>query len=101
FGRSRGQRIRAARNGAYPCPAGASHTARTSWARGARRTGGGSMARDDERLQRSQEEPIVGGLPDVPGILVAMRLKPELGVHLRGLADEVLVHDYPGATISR
>ncbi len=59
------------------------------------------MARDDERLQRSQEEPIVGGLPDVPGILVAMRLKPELGVHLRGLADEVLVHDYPGATISR
>ena len=59
------------------------------------------MARDDERLQRSQEEPIVGGLPDVPGILVAMRLKPELGVHLRGLADQVLVHDYPGATISR
>ena len=26
------------------------------------------MARDDERLVRSQEEPIVGGLPDVPGI---------------------------------
>ena len=59
------------------------------------------MARDDERLQRSQEEPIVGGLPDVPGILVAMRLKPELGFHLRGLADQVLVEDYPGATISR
>ena len=25
------------------------------------------MARDEERLTRSQEEPIVGGLPDVPG----------------------------------
>ena len=59
------------------------------------------MARDEERLERAGEEPIVGGLPDVPGIGVAMRLKPELGVHLRGLADELLVHDYPGATISR
>jgi uncharacterized peroxidase-related enzyme len=59
------------------------------------------MARDDERLARSQEEPIVGGLPDVPGIVAAMRLTPGLGVHLRALADELLVHDYPGATISR
>jgi uncharacterized peroxidase-related enzyme len=59
------------------------------------------MARDDERLMRSQEEPIVGGLPDVPGILTALRLTPELGIHLRGLADELLVNDFPGATISR
>jgi uncharacterized peroxidase-related enzyme len=59
------------------------------------------MARDDERLDRSREEPIVGSLPDVPGIGVAMRLTPGLGVHLRGLADEVLVHDFPGATIAR
>jgi len=59
------------------------------------------MSRDEERLQRSQEEPIVGGLPDVPGILAAIRLTPGLGVHLRGLADEVLVNDFPGATISR
>jgi uncharacterized peroxidase-related enzyme len=59
------------------------------------------MARDDERLARSAEEPIVGGLPEVPGIGVAMRLTPGLGIHLRGLADEVLVNDYPGATISR
>ena len=56
---------------------------------------------DEARIARSLEEPIVGGLPDVPGIGVAMRLSPELGVHLRGLADAVLVHDYPGATISR
>ena len=55
----------------------------------------------EERLARSLEQPIVGGLPDVPGIGVAMRLTPELGVHLRGLADAVLVHDYPGATIGR
>jgi uncharacterized peroxidase-related enzyme len=53
------------------------------------------------RRARSLEEPVVGGLPDVPGIGVAMRLTPELGVHLRGLADAVLVNDYPGATISR
>lgn len=59
------------------------------------------MARDEERLARSREEPIVGGLPDVPGIVAAMRLTPGLGVHLRGLADELLVHDYPGATIGR
>jgi uncharacterized peroxidase-related enzyme len=59
------------------------------------------MAREDERLLRSQESPIVGGLPDVPGIGTAMRLTPGLGVHLRGLADELLVDDFPGATIGR
>jgi AhpD family alkylhydroperoxidase len=59
------------------------------------------MARDEARVRRSQELPIVGGLPDVPGIGVAMRLTPALGVHLRGLADALLVDDYPGATIHR
>ncbi len=59
------------------------------------------MARDEERLVRSREQPIVGGLPDVPGIVAAMRLTPGLGVHLRGLADELLVKDYPGSTLSR
>src|SRR4051794_30218109 len=59
------------------------------------------MARDDERLERAQQEPIVGGLPDVPGILAAIRLTPALGVHLRGLADELLVNDFPGATLRR
>ena len=59
------------------------------------------MTRDDERLARSQEEPIVGGLPDVPGIIAAIRLTPGLGLHLRGLADELLVNDFPGATLAR
>ena len=59
------------------------------------------MTREDERLRRSLEEPIVGGLPDVPGILTALRLTPELGIHLRGLADELLVNDFAGATIVR
>jgi uncharacterized peroxidase-related enzyme len=59
------------------------------------------MARDDERTRRAAQAPIVGGLPDAPGIQVAMRLTPGLGTHLRGLADEVLVHDYPGATLRR
>ena len=59
------------------------------------------MARDEERIARAREEPIVGSLPDVPGILTALRLTPALGVHLRGLADELLVDDFAGATISR
>jgi uncharacterized peroxidase-related enzyme len=59
------------------------------------------MARDDERTARSGEAPIIGSLPDVPGILAAMRLTPSLERHLRGLADALLVEEYPGATISR
>ena len=59
------------------------------------------MAREQERLERAMEGPIVGGLPDAPGILTALRLTPELGIHLRGLADELLVNDFPGATIVR
>src|SRR5512143_3831842 len=59
------------------------------------------MARDEERLERSRETPIVGGLPDAPGILAAIRLTPGLGVHLRGLADELLVNDFLGATLRR
>jgi uncharacterized peroxidase-related enzyme len=60
---------------------------------------GASLA--EARVARSLEEPIVGGLPEVDGIGAAMRLTPELGVHLRGLADQLLVKDFPGATISR
>ena len=59
------------------------------------------MARDDERLARSRQPVLVGGLPDAPGILAAIRLTPGLGVHLRGLADELLVNDFPGATLVR
>jgi uncharacterized peroxidase-related enzyme len=59
------------------------------------------MARQEERIARSRQEPIVGGLPEVPGIGVAMRLTPGLGLHLRGLADELLVSDFPGATLVR
>ncbi len=59
------------------------------------------MAREDERLARAQERPIVGSLPEVPGIIVAMSLTPALGLHMRGLADALLVDDYPGATIGR
>jgi uncharacterized peroxidase-related enzyme len=59
------------------------------------------MARDNERRERALEEPIVGGIPDVPGIGAAMRLTPLLGVHLRGLADQLLVNDFPGATLTR
>src|SRR4029077_15564831 len=60
-----------------------------------------AMARDQARTIRSGEEPIIGGLPDVPGILSAILLSPGLAVHLRGLADELLVKDFPGATLPR
>jgi uncharacterized peroxidase-related enzyme len=59
------------------------------------------MVGQAERLRRSEEAPIVAGLPNVPGIGAALQLTPGLGLHLRGLADELLVHDFPGATISR
>ncbi len=59
------------------------------------------MARDTERQARSEESPIVGGLPDAPGIVAAMQLAPGLALHLRGLADELLVKDLPGSTLTR
>jgi len=59
------------------------------------------MARDDERAARAAEATVTGGLPAAPGILAAMRLSPALATHLRGLADAVLVHDFPGATLTR
>ncbi len=59
------------------------------------------MARDEDRVMRARQEPIVGSLPDAPGIVAAISLTPGLGIHLRGLADELLVHDFPGATINR
>jgi uncharacterized peroxidase-related enzyme len=59
------------------------------------------MARDEERKARSSEEPVVGGLPDAPGIVAAMRLAPGLGAHLRGVADELLVREMPGSTLTR
>lgn len=58
-------------------------------------------ARDEERRARANEAPIVDGLPDAPGIVAAMKLTPSLERHLRGLADALLVEDFPGATISR
>jgi len=59
------------------------------------------MANQIERMARSQQDPIVGGLPDAPGIITALTLTPGLGEHLRGLADELLVNDHPGATLTR
>ena len=97
------QRRRPARGGRRLIGRAAADRPRCGILRGRTRstTGGDGVARDDERLERAQEEPIVGGLPDVPGILTALRLTPELGVHLRGLADELLVNDFAGATIKR
>ena len=59
------------------------------------------MTRQDERARRAEQGPIVAGLPGVPGIGTALQLTPTLGLHLRGLADELLVNDFAGATIRR
>lgn len=59
------------------------------------------MTRQEDRVRRAQQRPIVAGLPDVPGIGTALRLTPNLGLHLRGLADELLVNDFDGATLRR
>lgn len=59
------------------------------------------MVREAERARRAQEPPVIGGLPDFPGIVAAMQLRPNLAVHLRGLADALLVDEYPGSTLSR
>ena len=59
------------------------------------------MSRDQERRERARETLLVGGLPAVLGILTALRLTPGLGTHLSGLADQLLVADHPGATITR
>lgn len=60
------------------------------------------MATSDRgRFERASQPVLVGGLPDSPGITTALNLTPELGIHLRGLADELLVNDFEGATISR
>lgn len=59
------------------------------------------MTRDRERTARSVEMPVVGGLPDAPGIVAAMQLSPDLALHLRGLADALLVEDFPAATLTR
>jgi uncharacterized peroxidase-related enzyme len=59
------------------------------------------MTRQEERARRAQQGPIVDGLPGVPGISVALQLTPALGLHLRGLADELLVNEFAGATLQR
>jgi alkylhydroperoxidase family enzyme len=60
-----------------------------------------TVSLDEKRKHRASEDPIVGGLPEVPGIIVAMSLSPGLATHLRGLANELLVKDYPGASLTR
>jgi AhpD family alkylhydroperoxidase len=59
------------------------------------------MTRDAERQARAEEGPIVDGLPDVPGIIAAMRLAEGLATHLRGLANVLLVDTFPGASLTR
>lgn len=57
--------------------------------------------RDEERRARARETPIVDGLPDLPGIIVAMNLAPTLNGPLRALANALLVDDFPNATLHR
>lgn len=58
-------------------------------------------ARQAERAIRALEQPIVGSLPDGPGILAAMMISSSLSAALRELADVLLVHPFPGSTLTR
>jgi AhpD family alkylhydroperoxidase len=60
-----------------------------------------SPARQQERIARSAEQPLVSGLPNAPGIVAAMQLSPELGSNLRALADTLLVHPFPESSLTR
>lgn len=59
------------------------------------------IASQEERIKRSEEMPIVGSLPDYPGILATMMISPEFETPLRALADALLVKDFKGATLTR
>lgn len=59
------------------------------------------MARDEERSRRAREIPLVEGLSQAPGIVAILQLRDSLRLHLTGLADELLVKDYPGSTLLR
>jgi uncharacterized peroxidase-related enzyme len=60
-----------------------------------------SPVRQSEPTARAAEAPVVDGLPQVPGINVAMKLSPGLEQHLRGLANILLVEPFPDATLTR
>jgi len=57
--------------------------------------------RELDRKRRSAEEPLVGNLPDYPGIWAAMMISPDLKEALEVLTDVVLVRPFAGATLSR
>jgi uncharacterized peroxidase-related enzyme len=55
----------------------------------------------EERIRRAAERPLVGHLPDYPGILAAMMISPKFAVPLRALADSLLVEPFKGSTLVR
>lgn len=59
------------------------------------------MITDEYRLRRAEQTPVIGGLPDFPGIIATMKISPAIRSHLAGLADELLVNPFPGATLTR
>ena len=59
------------------------------------------MNLETARRERAAQTPIVPGLPDAPGIRAAMLLTPSIGEHLRGLANALLVDEFPDSTLSR
>jgi len=60
-----------------------------------------NYSRHDERVRRAAESPLVGSLPEYPGILAAMMISPALAAPLRALADMLLVKPFAGSTLNR
>ncbi|MES2006730.1 MAG: hypothetical protein V4436_01325 [Patescibacteria group bacterium] len=60
-----------------------------------------TMLSNNGRLERAAQPPLVGSLPEFPGIIAAMMITSNLEVHLRGLAQTLMVEPFPGSTLSR
>src|SRR4051794_34550760 len=60
-----------------------------------------TLARHDERRARAEASPLVGGLPDYPGIIAAIKISPELGSIIQSLADLLLKEKYGKSQLTR
>src|SRR5215813_1997037 len=57
--------------------------------------------KQEERARRAAEQPIVGGLPDLPGLPAALMISPDFEKSIHRLVNFLLVKPYIGATITR
>lgn len=59
------------------------------------------MTRNDERIARAKERPLLNSLPHFPGIVAAMKLSPKLEEAMSNQANVLLFDEYKGTTLSK